>query len=48
MHEIFSKEKQKPEKAPEESHWSYSSVFIVNFEQISQIPLMFSLLFLNK
>ena len=31
-----------------ERHWRHSSVFIVNFEQISDIFLVFPLLTLNK
>ena len=35
-------------KTPEQHHWRHSGVFIVNFEQISHIILMFPLLTLNK
>ena len=35
-------------KTPEQCHWSCSAVFIVNFEQISRIVLVFPLLTLNK
>ena len=33
---------------PEQLHWRRSDFFIVNFEQISRIALVFSLLTLNK
>ena len=35
-------------KTQERRHWCRSSIFIVNFEHISQFFLMFSLLTLNK
>ena len=35
-------------EGPERRQWSRSSVFIVNFEQISDIDLVFPLLTLNK
>ena len=35
-------------KAPERRHWRRSGVFIVNFEQILHIVLVFPLLTLNK
>ena len=35
-------------RTPERRHWRRSGVFIVNFEQISLIVLMFPLLALNK
>ena len=35
-------------KTPERRQWSHSGVFIVNFEQISHIVLVFPLLVLNK
>ena len=34
-------------KTPEESHWRHSGIFIVDFEQISHIFLVFLLLTLN-
>ena len=34
-------------KTPEESHWRRSGIFIVDFEQISHIFLVFLLLTLN-
>ena len=43
--EIYSK---LPVTKPEWRHWSRSGIFIVNFEQISLIVLMFPLLTLNK
>ena len=33
---------------PEQRHWRRSGVFIVNFEQILYVFMMFSLLALNK
>ena len=35
-------------KTPERRHWRRSGVFIVNFEHISHLFLVFSLLTLNK
>ena len=35
-------------KTPERSQWGRSGVFIVNFEYISQLVLVFLLLTLNK
>ena len=35
-------------KTPEQRHWHRSDVFIVNFEQISDVVLVFPLLALNK
>ena len=35
-------------KTPERHHWRRSGVFIINFEQISHIDLVFLLLTLNK
>ena len=35
-------------KTPERRHWRLSGVFIIRFEQISHIVLMFPLLTLNK
>ena len=35
-------------KTPEQRHWRSSGIFIVDFEQILQIVLVFPLLTLNK
>ena len=35
-------------KTPERRHWRRSDVFIVNFEHISHLFLVFALLTLNK
>ena len=35
-------------QTPERRHWRRSGVFIINFEHISQLFLMFLLLTLNK
>ena len=35
-------------KLPERRHWCRSGVFIVNFEHISQVFLMFLMLTLDK
>ena len=35
-------------KTPERRHWRRSGVFIVNFEHISQLVLVFLLLTLNR
>ena len=35
-------------EAPEQFFWSHSDVFIVNFEKISHIFLMFSVMIFNK
>ena len=35
-------------KTPEQRHWHFSHVFIDNFEQISRIVLVFSILTLHK
>ena len=35
-------------KIPERHHWRHSGIFIVNFEQISHIVLVFPLLTLSR
>ena len=37
----------KSNKTPERRHWRHSGVFIVNFEHISHLALVFLLLTLN-
>ena len=45
VYKIFSK---LTIKTPELRHWRHAGVFIISFEQISHIALMFLLLTLNK